>query len=773
MTFKKTLALLTVLLAIFAFAPGLSAQKKKPKPKPGKVLVIPPRDPNRYTIYSAPVAAPARTPEQQRRYDTFMRVWQTIRDNYFDSTFGGLNWTEIWREFNPRVAQTKTDDELYDLLEEMIGRLNKSHFAIVPPDIYQAIEYAKNSARLKEKERQAAKAKSGGDLPGDKADKEDEFDPTAKYGIGVDLRLMNDQFLITRVLDGSSAQKAGLRTGYVVEKINDVSLKDLLKKIEDRYTHKRNVRKLLAGEVVTWMLNGDEGTDVGLTYLNEKDEARDIRIDREKLSGRAVSIGSNYPEQYLSFEQRSIGNDVGYIRFNLFALPVIADFCSALTAFKDKKAIILDLRGNHGGLFGALLGISGMLSDKEVDLGTQIYRSGAERLRASSKAKNFKGKMIVLVDELSISSAEILAAAMQDGGRALLIGEKTAGEALPALSVTLQTGAVLIYPVANLKTARGNYLEGVGVTPDIAVNIDRGSLLEGRDLQLEAALKAIKENTGIPVAAGTPRPAGSTAGDAPPPPPPMADPPPPAKSTTSVSGAGPVISGTSGAPATRVPAPAASKDVKSLELISQFLKKIGGEAAIRKIETYSIKGVSRMNIRGSEDSGHTSIYRSKPDKYSELVDLTALGELREMYNKDSFVLQTDFGVMNEISTRLPFEKREALSPVLYVADKDYLKELKYEGVFDRQGRKAYVINGKGADGDAVALAFDVETGLLVGYAGPYYTYSLGDYRKAGDLLLPFSIDRGGGVLTIYEIKVNTPIDESNFQKKVNCFDKPN
>lgn len=772
MTFRKIALFLVTVLAVSAFAPELAAQRKK---APAKKTQVTGRK------WSVTVnGSPKRTPAQQQRYDTFVKVWSTVNDDYFDKTFGGLDWGGVWREFEPRVEKTKTDSELYELLEEMISRLNKSHFAIVPPDIYRAIETAKTAARLKEKERLAAKGAQAGAGDGSDGDEDEEadeedFDPTAKYGIGIELRLVNDRFWITRVLDGSSAQKAGLKTGYIVEKINDVSLKELLKKIEDRYKYKRNIRKLLASELVTWMLNGEEGSDVGLTYLNEKDELKDIRVDREKLTGRTVSIGTNYPEQYLNFEQRSIGEDVGYIRFNLFAVPIIADFCSALTAFKDKKALIIDLRGNHGGLFGALMGVSGMLSDKEVDLGTQIFRSGSEKLRASSKAKNFKGKMIVLVDEVSISSAEIFAAAMQEGGRAIVIGEKTAGEALPALSLSLPTGAVLIYPIANLKTPKGNYLEGAGVTPDIAVSIDRKALLDGRDLQMEAALKAIKENTGPPQPIPTPRPAFSIAIDAPASPPPPAKRPPDAAGpdTARRDGESNRFTVTSGPGVSSAPAPAEIKDERSLEIIAQFLKKIGGENAVRKIESYSIKGVSRMKLRGTEESGNISIYRRKPDNYSEISEINALGELREVYNKEGFVLQTDFGVLNEMSERLPFEKREALSPVLRIADPDYFKSLKYEGAFDREGRKAHVISAKGSDGDGVALAFDVETGLLVGYAGPYYTYSLGDYQKVQDILLPFLIDRGVGVLTIYEIKVNSPIDESNFQKKVNCFDKPN
>jgi carboxyl-terminal processing protease len=766
MTLRKSIPFLILISLVLSFGQDISAQKKKtPRKKTtvtGKRWTV--------TVTSANAArttTPVRSPEQKRRYDTFMKVWQTIHDNYFDQTFGGLDWMDVWREFDVRVAKLKTDEELHNLLTEMIGRLNKSHFAIVPPEVYKAIETAKTTARLREKMRREAKeitpASGEVDEAADEIE-EEALDLYAKYGIGVELRLLNDQFTITHIIEGSAAEKAKLKTGYIIERINDVSLGEFMKSIEVRYSYMRNVRKLLASEIVTWLLNGDEGTDVGLTYLNEKDERKEVRIDREKLTGTGVSIGKNFPEQYLDFEVRSIGDDVGYFKFNLFAMPIVERFCNALTDFKNKKAIIIDLRGNHGGLFAALMGIGGMMSDRDVDLGTQIYRAGTEKFKASSQAKNFKGKLVVLVDEGSVSSAEVLAAALQEGGRALIVGEKTAGQALPALSVQLDTGAVLIYPIANLKTAKGNLLEGVGVTPDLTVELDRKSLLEGRDLQLEAALKAVRENRQLPAPQSIVIKGDATA--------PL--PPPPARAPFKLSnGPGTALSASPPSMVPPPPAPAPVKDEKSLALIAEFLSLIGGEEAIRKVESYSVKGTGVMRMRGSEVDAEIEIYRQTTDKYSELVKTNTLGELRQIYIRDNFLLQTDFGLITEMPAGPSTARQELLYPILRLVDKSAFKSLEYAGIYDRQDRKVHLINAKSADGADIAMAFDVETKLLVGYAGSFMTYTLGDYQKTQDLLLPFSIDRGSAAITIYQLKVNVPIDESNFKRKINCFDTPN
>jgi carboxyl-terminal processing protease len=753
MIFKRITPLL-ILIAL-ALALGNSAPAQTRKRRAPIAIGSRPRVP----LNIIPPHGSPRSPEQQLRYDSFQKVWQTIRENYFDQTFNGLDWGKIWVEYEPRVAKTTTDSQLHDLLQEMIDRLDKSHFSIVPPEIYQAIEFARITARAKERQRREEK---GGDPASENAGGDESPYPDdiyANYGIGIEMRLMNDQFVITRINEGSAAQKAGLRTGFVIEKINGASLQELLKKIEGRYARTKSVKKLLASEIVKWILNGERDTEVGLTYLNDKDEVKEIKVVREKLGDEKVSIGRNYPELYLNFETRSVNDETGYIRFNIFAMPIVEKFCSALTEFKDKKSLIVDLRGNHGGLFSALIGVTGMLSDHTVDLGTQVYKVGTERIFSTSRAKNFRGRIVFLVDEVSISSAEIMAAAMQDSGRALIVGEKTAGEALPAYSIELPTGAVFIYPVANFKTAKGNLIEGSGVTPDIPVSIDRKALLEGRDPQMEAALKVLKDDAAFSKLT-------------PPPPPPPA----PFTVKGDANAKAPSVGTPPPAPArgageTVLPAPV--RDAKSQAVIAEFVKLIGGAEAIEKVKSYSIKGVAEIRMRGMESSAAMEIYRERPDRYAEFMKTDALGEIREIFTKDNYFMQTGFGLTTEMPVGMS-ERRDILLPILTLADKNSFQNLTYEGIFDREGRKTHLINAVSSTGEVIALGFDVETKMLVGYAGKVVTFSLGNYQKVQDLTLPFLVKREGVMdITFSEIKLNIPIDESNFKKKLNCFDRPN
>jgi len=515
------------------------------------------------------------------------------------------------------------------------------------------------------------------------------------------------------------------------------------------------------------MLNGEKDSYVILTVSGETESAKEIKIQREKLKGKAVSLGKNYPEQFLQFETASLNDEVGFIRFNLFALPVVEKFCSAITHLKDKKAIIIDLRGNGGGILGSLVGLGGMLTEKSIDLGTSIYKVGSENMVALSKAKNYKGRLVFLVDNQTVSAAEIFSAALQENNRALIVGEKTAGEALPSVSVQLPTGAVLLYPIANFKTRNGNFLEGKGVEPNYIVALDRKSLLAGEDKQLETALRIIKENEAFPKSLE-----GAITiitGDRNSPPPPPA---PKLTSTLALRKLGEVTIKAINPPLP--PKTIDKKDEKALQVIADFINKLGGAEAYNKINSYTLKGKSAINVRGLKADLEINIFLQKPGKYAEIMKSDVLGEVRQIYNGKKSFIQADYGLDTNFSSEFDTAKIEIFSPINNLIRSNEFKSITYQGVFERQGRKAHIIEAKTAEYLNVAMAFDVETKLLVSYIQQFYAVSYGDYRQIENLLLPFDVEREGFMnIELEEIKLNTPIEENKFLKKENCFDRAN
>jgi carboxyl-terminal processing protease len=206
---------------------------------------------------------------------------------------------------------------------------------------------------------------------------------------------------------------------------------------------------------------------------------------------------------HVHFESRRLtthGGCVGLIRFNMFMTPIIPQFEDAMSGMRSCGGVVLDLRGNLGGVGAMIMGMSGHFFAEPETLGTMRLREATMRYvanpirvsRSGASMKPFEGRVAVLVDELSASTTEILAAALQRLGRARIFGVPSAGQALPAMLTKLPNGDRLMYVVADFAGPGGGRLEGAGVRPDQPTPLSRSALLAGRDDALEAAVKWIQ-----------------------------------------------------------------------------------------------------------------------------------------------------------------------------------------------------------------------------------------------------------------------------------------
>jgi carboxyl-terminal processing protease len=709
--------------------------------------------------------------------DAFDTAWRTIRDNYFDPTFNNLDWTQIRLEFEPRVRAAKTDAELHTLLSEMLKRLGRSHLAIIPPQVYQEIEKARATAKERERARRERTETTQDESGVEDGDEEplDLDDPLTQYGTGIHLRLIGSKFIVSKIDKNSSAEYAGMKLGYAVETINEVSLPILLAKVRAYSPTPSTMNRYLPIEIVHFFLNGEKDSLVHLTYLDEKNQPKEISLPRERLRSTTVSVAANFPDAQLSFETQSLNDDVGLVQFNVFAMPVIEKFCDALTEFKGKKALILDLRGNLGGSMAVVIGLTGMLAERDVDLGKAIYRSGAEPLRGQAKAKHFTGRIVVLVDGMTASAAEMLAASLQDSHRALIVGDKTAGETLPAVAVDLPTGARMLYPIANYQSAAGTFLEVNGVVPDYPVALDQASLLQGRDAQIERALALVKDDSAFAklsksVASAPPieMRAPVNTGSAPPPPPPArkapdqkvlaevtikapAPPPPPLAATTPEPG---------------------SQDPRAMKIIDEFTRLAGSADGLAESKTYSMIGKMELTTKGIRQEFDYAVYGEKGGKYVEINRNPGTGEIRSIYDGKETHIKTDFGIDRKLPIRPSFDLAY-LSPVSRLRYLTKTQKVSYLGIFDRGARKVHVIEISDRSNVTIAITFDVESKMLTSIAGPGVTLSYDDFRKVGNFMLPFRVENGSFLtIRLDELKLNEPIDPAIFQHKDYCFDKP-
>jgi len=172
------------------------------------------------------------------------------------------------------------------------------------------------------------------------------------------------------------------------------------------------------------------------------------------------------------------------------------DFQKAMDQYRSDDGIVIDLRGNPGGLAGMIMGLAGHFTSERDTLGvmrtkqTELKFPANPRLvnAAGERVEPYRGPVAILVDGLTGSASECFSGGMQSMGRARVFGQTSMGQALPALFDRLPNGDVLIHAWGDFVTGTGVRIEGRGVIPDQSAPLTRQALLDGHDPALEAAL---------------------------------------------------------------------------------------------------------------------------------------------------------------------------------------------------------------------------------------------------------------------------------------------
>jgi carboxyl-terminal processing protease len=199
-------------------------------------------------------------------------------------------------------------------------------------------------------------------------------------------------------------------------------------------------------------------------------------------------------------ERREVADGcVGIIALSVWMAPLAAEVDRAVDALRDCRGIVLDLRGNPGGVAGMVMGVGGHFVDSTRALGTLRMRTNELRFVVNPRPVNGRGEQVgvyggplaILVDVMSASTSEIFAAGLQAIGRARVFGEVSAGQALPARATSLPNGDVLMHAIADYLVVDGSRVEGRGVLPDEVVPLRITDVMAGRDAPLDAALRWI------------------------------------------------------------------------------------------------------------------------------------------------------------------------------------------------------------------------------------------------------------------------------------------
>lgn len=430
--------------------------------------------PNPATEQLSPAAASAARPVAPGLGRvTFDSVWNQINRTYYDTTFGGLDWQAVHTELAPVADTVSTMGDLRELLGGMIGRLGESHLVIIPGEAVPE---------------RGEQAESG----------------TMAYS-GIVLRLVDGEVLVTQVDSASPAEHAGVRPGWKLLRTSRDTAMVLVSRMQALDEGSAERREAAIGVVALLqarLRSGQPGDTVRAVFADGTDTEVESVIELGTGSGVVVQFG-NLPPMLATLTHRRLAaannGCISYVHLGLWMPVAMPALERAVDADSTCAGLVLDLRGNPGGIAGLVMRIGALVLNEPMHLGTMQTRTSTLRFAVTPRRVRQGGELTtpyarnvaLLVDEFSMSTSEIVAASLQEVGRVRVFGTRTPGQALPAGMVRLPTGDVLLHVVADYRTPAGRRVEHEGVIPDEEIPLRRTELLEGRDAALEAAVRWI------------------------------------------------------------------------------------------------------------------------------------------------------------------------------------------------------------------------------------------------------------------------------------------
>jgi carboxyl-terminal processing protease len=419
------------------------------------------------TPTTSPVTGPGDTPEsilneEQRKAnaESFDEVWQTVNATFWDPDFGGVDWNAVRETYAPQVAAATTASEARNVMKEALGELGESHFYIIPSELYEDM--------------------TGG--------------PKGHGECGFRVRVIDGKATVIEVLLGLPGEEAGVLDGWELLEAGGDELRPFIEKLEAEYAGSPTLASKLSIAAHA-KLRGEIGDELSLRFLDGQGTERELSLRLAEPRGHKA-IFSNLPPAWIDILAQRLEGDIGYISLNIFMDPTftMGEFNKAMASFLDCRGVVLDLRGNGGGIAGMAPGLAGwFVQEGDLSLGQMLTRDSHLNLRVRPRPSAYGGPLAILVDELSASTSEFLAAGLQDLERARVFGTRSAGAALVANMIRLPNGDGFEYAFADYESAGGGRIEGNGVVPDVETPYSRGNLLAGNDAALAAATAWINE----------------------------------------------------------------------------------------------------------------------------------------------------------------------------------------------------------------------------------------------------------------------------------------
>ena len=372
-----------------------------------------------------------------------LQSWRIVNQSYLDETFNHQNWWKLREKFVKKPLRDR--EETYVAIEEMLAGLDDPFTRLLRPEQYHSLQ-----------------VNTSGELS----------------GVGLQINVNPETKLIEVIspLAGSPAEAAGIEPRDSILEIDGV-----------------DTRTITLDEAASKM-RGTIGTKVILRVKSGRDKdakPRTLNLIRDRISLNPV---------YTALDT-SRDKKIGYIRLNQFSANAAKEIAHAVNNLekKDAEAYILDLRNNPGGLLQAGVDIARMWLEDSTIVYT-VNRQGALGSFDSTSEMLTGDPLVVLVNQGTASASEILAGALQDNQRALLVGEKTFGKGLIQSLFELPDGSGLAVTVAKYETPSHKDINKLGIMPDSVVAqqpITYSQIATEADRQYQAAVKLLTSKEDI------------------------------------------------------------------------------------------------------------------------------------------------------------------------------------------------------------------------------------------------------------------------------------
>ena len=275
-------------------------------------------------------------------------------------------------------------------------------------------------------------------------------------GIGAEIGLRSNKPTIIKPLENSPAQKAGIKAGEAIVKVNDETSSDW------------SVEKVVS------KIRGEVGTSVKLTLLSGG-KTREVSVVRQNIVSPAV--------------ESEIDGEIGILKVNRFGDDTVSLSRKYASEFVEKgvKKVILDLRNNPGGTVGAAQGLLGIWLDNQIAMTERRGSEIVKTLRTTGTPILGNMKTVVLINGNSASASEITAGALREYGKATLVGQKSYGKGSVQIVLGLPGGSQMKVTEARWYTPKGKNIDKTGIEPDVKVDLSSDDVNNNVDPQMDKA----------------------------------------------------------------------------------------------------------------------------------------------------------------------------------------------------------------------------------------------------------------------------------------------